>query len=270
MLTFIWNERWPVFYPCSKSCALHCESNGGICGCAGRIRSDSLGAGTDQFGTQLDPPVHWAPEYPSIDELPATYAVRPLVVISMVDQVEHDPGYHLQIADIERWESRNGRIPKGSVVMVRSDWSKRWPDPRLATETQFPGVSLDACPIRLHRGITKYFDGSSARERFGWNLRFYPEVPYVRGSLPTALARSMSQALRFWGRSVFQPLDARTRVPPKSAGHLRVHRHGFWCRVRPPQRRCEPLEESPRRAGPAGIHCHRSTRGARPLHLEPV
>ena len=34
---------------------------------------------TDQFGTQLDPPAHWAPEYPAIDELPATYAVRPLV-----------------------------------------------------------------------------------------------------------------------------------------------------------------------------------------------
>ena len=25
---------------------------------------------TDQFGTQLDPPAHWAPEYPGIDELP--------------------------------------------------------------------------------------------------------------------------------------------------------------------------------------------------------
>jgi kynurenine formamidase len=43
-------------------------------------------------GTQLDPPAHWAPEYPAIDELPATYAVRPLVVISIVDQVAKDPG----------------------------------------------------------------------------------------------------------------------------------------------------------------------------------
>ena len=47
---------------------------------------------TDQFGTQLDPPAHWAPEYPAIDELPPTYALRPLVVISIVPQVEHDPG----------------------------------------------------------------------------------------------------------------------------------------------------------------------------------
>src|SRR5437868_6445730 len=40
--------------------------------------------GTDQLGTQLDPPAHWNPDYASIDELPPTFAVRPLVVISIV------------------------------------------------------------------------------------------------------------------------------------------------------------------------------------------
>jgi len=103
---------------------------------------------TDQYGTQLDPPAHWAPEYPAIDELPATYAVRPLVVISIVDQVAKNPGYHLRVSDIERWETKNGKIPAGSVVMVRSDWSKDWPDPKLATRTVFPGVSLAA--LKLH------------------------------------------------------------------------------------------------------------------------
>ena len=77
---------------------------------------------TDQLGTQLDPPAHWAPEYPSIDELPASYAIRPLVVISIVQQVKTDPNYALQVADIEAWEKQHGRIPEGSVVFVRSDW----------------------------------------------------------------------------------------------------------------------------------------------------
>ena len=100
---------------------------------------------TDQFGTQLDPPAHWAPEYPSIDELPATYAVRPLVVISIARQVRSDPKYALQVSDIRTWERQHGRIPKGSVVMVRSDWSKRWTeDPvkakELAADPNFPGV----------------------------------------------------------------------------------------------------------------------------------
>jgi kynurenine formamidase len=99
---------------------------------------------TDQLGTQLDPPAHWAPEYPAIDELPPTYAIRPLVVISIVSEVRRDPGYQMRVSDIQRWESSHGRIPEGSVVFVRSDWSKRWPDPRLADETRFPGVTLEA------------------------------------------------------------------------------------------------------------------------------
>ena len=77
---------------------------------------------TDQYGTQLDPPAHWAPEFPAIDELPPTYAVRPLVVLSITDSVARHAGYHLQVADIEAWERRNGRIPEGAVVMVRSAW----------------------------------------------------------------------------------------------------------------------------------------------------
>jgi kynurenine formamidase len=114
---------------------------------------------TDQFGTQLDPPAHWAPEYPSIDELPATYAVRPLVVISIVGQVRRDPAYALQVGDIRAWEREHGRIPAGSVVMVRSDWSKRWTDDpvkakALAADPAFPGVSLDAIKfLQLRRHI---------------------------------------------------------------------------------------------------------------------
>src|SRR5919197_3594900 len=99
---------------------------------------------TDQFGTQLDPPAHWAPEYAAIDELPPTFAVRPLVVISIARQVRANFNYALTVRDVKRWERRHGRIPRGSVVMVRSDWSKRWPDPELAKLKEFPGVTLDA------------------------------------------------------------------------------------------------------------------------------
>jgi kynurenine formamidase len=113
---------------------------------------------TDQLGTQLDPPAHWAPEYPAIDELPPTYALRPLAVISIVDKVKTDPGYQMDVSDILAWEKRHGRIPAGSVVFIRSDWSKRWPDPKLATETQFPGVTLAALKF-LHEQRRILFHG---------------------------------------------------------------------------------------------------------------
>jgi kynurenine formamidase len=113
---------------------------------------------TDQLGTQLDPPAHWAPEYPAIDELPPTYAIRPLVVIPIVEQLKSDPNYALKVADVTAWEAKHGRIPEGSVVFVRSDWSKAWPDPKLAALKEFPGVSLDALKF-LHNERKILFHG---------------------------------------------------------------------------------------------------------------
>ncbi len=84
---------------------------------------------TDQLGTQLDPPAHWAPEYAAIDELPPTFAVRPLVVISIVPQVKKDFNYHLQVSDILRWEKRHGRCTfsgrSSSTAMSRSTPTRR-------------------------------------------------------------------------------------------------------------------------------------------------
>lgn len=122
------------------------------------FEATSYALATDQLGTQLDPPAHWQPDFPAIDELPATFAVRPLVVISIVEQVAKNPGYHLAVADILAWEQRHGRIPEGAVVFVRSDWSKSWPDPGLATRTPFPGVGLAALKF-LHRERHILFHG---------------------------------------------------------------------------------------------------------------
>jgi kynurenine formamidase len=44
------------------------------------------------------------------------------------------------------------------VVFVRSDWGKRWPDPQLAQETTFPGVSLAALKF-LHGERHTLFHG---------------------------------------------------------------------------------------------------------------
>ena len=149
---------WKGFAPSTFSPALNPETGQPYRYDKDGFEATSYNLSTDQFGTQLDPPAHWAPEFPTIDELPATYAVRPLVVISIVDQVAKDPGYSLQVSDIRRWETVHGRIPSGSVVMVRSDWSREWPAPGLAQRRVFPGVSLAALQF-LHEQRHILFHG---------------------------------------------------------------------------------------------------------------
>jgi kynurenine formamidase len=109
---------------------------------------------TDQYGTKLDPPAHWNPMGATISDLPATFALRPLAVIDIADRVAQDAGYHLQVADVAAWEEAHGRIPAGAVVMVRSDWHKRWRDVERFTQKPFPGVSLAALKfLHLERQV---------------------------------------------------------------------------------------------------------------------
>jgi kynurenine formamidase len=98
----------------------------------------------DHIGTQFGPPAHENEHGATISDIPPTVALRPLVVINVAPKVAKDPGYQAAVADIEDWEHRHGRIPAGSVVMIRSDWSKKWNDPKRFTAQPFPGVSLAA------------------------------------------------------------------------------------------------------------------------------
>jgi kynurenine formamidase len=64
--------------------------------------------------------------------------------------------YQLTAADVRAWERRHGRVPEGAVVMVRSDWHKRWPDAKRfqPADGRFPGVSLQALKfLHLERQI---------------------------------------------------------------------------------------------------------------------
>lgn len=109
----------------------------------------AYGFGSDQIGTQLDPPAHFKAEGATISDIPPTYALRPLVVINIAAKVAHDPGYEASPADIADWERRHGRIPAGSVVMFRSDWSRLWSNPERFGRSPHPGVSLPALKL-LH------------------------------------------------------------------------------------------------------------------------
>jgi kynurenine formamidase len=109
---------------------------------------------TDQYGTQLDPPAHWDEYGATISDLPATFAIRPLVVIDTHAQVAQDPGYHCTVEDIKAWEKKHGRIPAGAVVMIRSDWYKKWADVARFNQKPFPGIKLDALKfLHLERKI---------------------------------------------------------------------------------------------------------------------
>ncbi|EFQ82952.1 putative cyclase [Aeromicrobium marinum DSM 15272] len=81
-----------------------------------------------QWGTHVDPPSHFVAGARTLDEIPVTQMMLPLVVLDISGRVRDDPDTVPTMVDVRAWESRNGPVPAKSFVALRTDWSRRWPD----------------------------------------------------------------------------------------------------------------------------------------------
>jgi kynurenine formamidase len=79
-------------------------------------------------GTHLDAPIHFAEGRPSADQVPLASLIAPAVVIDVAAKAAADRDYRLSLEDVRAWEGRHGRIPEGAMVLLRTGWSRRWPD----------------------------------------------------------------------------------------------------------------------------------------------
>ena len=107
-------------------------------------------------GTHLDAPMHFAREGLSTDQLPLEQLIAPGVVIDVSTQAAKDRNYRLSVADIQAHEQRHGNIMAGSIVMLKTNWSRYWPDakaylgddtPNDASNLSFPGYGVDAAKL---------------------------------------------------------------------------------------------------------------------------
>jgi kynurenine formamidase len=86
----------------------------------------------EHTGTHFDAPVHWITgrdfRNNATDTIPIERFVGPACVIDVTGEVAANEDYLLDVAALERWESRHGRIPRGSWVLLHTGWSRRTGD----------------------------------------------------------------------------------------------------------------------------------------------
>jgi kynurenine formamidase len=97
-----------------------------------------------QWGTHVDPPVHYIQGGRTLDEIPVSQMLLPLVVLDISARVAADPDATPRLADVVKWEDRFGRVPPGCFVALRTDWSRRWPDAAAMHNRTADGVAH--CP----------------------------------------------------------------------------------------------------------------------------
>jgi kynurenine formamidase len=114
-------------------------------------------------GTHLDAPLHFARNGDSTDRVALERLVAPAVVIDVSARAAHDRDYRLSPADVLAFESKHGRIAAGTIVLLHTGWSRRWPDvknylgddtPGDASKLRFPSFGEDAARLLVEqRGV---------------------------------------------------------------------------------------------------------------------
>ena len=104
-------------------------------------------------GTHLDAPRHFSTNGRATDAMPLTDLIAPGVVIDVSRQADGNPGYLLTADDVREFEATHGRIAPGTIVLLRTGWSRFWPDARRylgddtpgdASRLRFPSYGADA------------------------------------------------------------------------------------------------------------------------------
>jgi kynurenine formamidase len=96
-------------------------------------------------GTHLDAPIHFAQDRNFADQIPLEKLVAPAVVIDVSAQASNNPDYRLSDDDVRAFEQQHGRIEPGTIVLLRTGWSRFWPNAK-----QYLGDDTPGDASRLH------------------------------------------------------------------------------------------------------------------------
>ncbi len=145
----------------------------------------------EHTGTHFDAPVHWITgrdlDGNATDTIPPAGFIGPACVIDVSAEAAADPDFVLESAHLEAWEARHGRIPDGSWLLLRTDWSKRSVADyvnRREDGAHTPGPSAAAVRLMVERGIRGFgveTIGTDAGQAHGFDPA-YPAHTLLHGA----------------------------------------------------------------------------------------
>ena len=110
---------------------------------------------SEHGGTHLDAPVHFAKGAQTVDQIPLDRFFGEAYVVDVVARADAGADYQVTADDIQQAERAQGQIPAGAIVLLRTGFSRRWPDAvrylgtaqrgaEAVKQLHFPGLHPDA------------------------------------------------------------------------------------------------------------------------------
>ena len=119
----------------------------------------------EHCGTHLDAPIHFSEGNQSAEQVPLERLIGAAAVIDVVDSCARDVDYQITVSDLNAWEVKHQRQLVDVIVLLKTGWSKFWPDrgrylgttrlgPEAIAELRFPGLAPEAARWLVeHRAV---------------------------------------------------------------------------------------------------------------------
>jgi len=102
---------------------------------------------SEHGGTHLDAPSHFSKGKWSAEQIPLENLTGEAVVIDAIDSALKNPDYLISVADIEKWETTNDKIPENAILFFKTGYGSFYPDAKKYLGTDEKGADAVA---KLH------------------------------------------------------------------------------------------------------------------------
>jgi kynurenine formamidase len=160
---------------------------------------------SEHGGTHIDSPVHFAQGRLTVDRIPLENLVGSAVIVDVTAEAAGNADYQVTSADLQRTEQQDGEIPEGAIVLIRTGFSRRWPDAAAYLGTaergaaavaklHFPGLHPDAARWLLANRRIKALGIDTASIDYGQSAQYESHRALFERDIPafenlTALER---------------------------------------------------------------------------------
>lgn len=146
-------------------------------------------------GTHLDAPVHFAEGQQAADEIPLERLIGAAVKVDVSEKALADPDYQITADDFMEWEQKNGKLPEGAIVLLRTGYEQFWPDRKAYMGTDergadavaklhFPGLHPDAARWLVANRAVHAIGLDTPSIDYGQSTRFESHQILFKANIP--------------------------------------------------------------------------------------
>jgi kynurenine formamidase len=166
---------------------------------------------SEHGGTHIDAPVHFAAGHQTVDRIPLERLIGRAVVVDVADRCAQNADYQVTRDDFLGWERQHGVIPSDALVLLRTGFSRRWPDPaaylgtaergpEAVAKLHFPGLHPEAARWLIANRSIKAIGIDTASIDYGPSTLFESHRLLYERDIPA-----------------FENLTGLDRLPPRGA-----------------------------------------------------